>query len=143
MSPVVRVVTAREPEHVFVPIEDVPVVLSELRRSLPQLREELCKRWRVDSVHLEERRPRRENPFDPSQVIPAACIGLVIIFSSAVLKAAGTKIGAGIGDGIKPFVTRWIRDRFAKPKKERVAAIKNRKRRMLRSSEKLLNRFDK
>ena len=66
MSSVVRVVTAREQEHFFI--------------------------------------PRRENPFDPSQVIPAACIGLVIIFSSAVLRAAATKTGAGIGDGIKPFI---------------------------------------
>jgi len=99
MSPVVSVVTPKEPDHVFIPIEDVPVVLSELRRSLPQLREELCRRWPVDSVHLEERRRRRKNPFEPSQVIPAACIGLVVMFGSAVLKAAGTKIGEGVGDG--------------------------------------------
>jgi hypothetical protein len=134
MSPIVSLVTTKEPEHVFIPIEDVPVVLSDLRRSLPQLREELCRRWPVDSVHLEERRPRRKNPFDPSQVIPAACIGLVVIFSSAVLKAAGTKIGEGIGDGIKPFVTRWVKGRFAKSNKGRIASNTKNKQRISRLS---------
>jgi len=134
MSPVVSVVTAKEPDHVFIPIEDVPVVLSELRRSLPQLREELCRRWPVDSVHLEERRRRRKNPFEPSQVIPAACIGLVVIFSSAVLKAAGTKIGEGIGDAIKPFVTRWVKGRFAKSKNGRIGSNTKNKPRISRQS---------
>jgi hypothetical protein len=101
MSPIVRVITAKEPQQVFIPIEDIPLVLSDLRRSLPQLREELCRRWPVETVHLEERRPRRKNPLDPLQVVEAACIGLVVVFSSAVLKAAGTKVGEGIGDGIK------------------------------------------
>jgi hypothetical protein len=91
MSPIVRLITAKEPEQVFIPIEDIPLVLSDLRRSLPQLREDLRLRWPVESVHLEERRPRRKNPFDPSQVVEAACIGLVVLFSSAMLKAAGTR----------------------------------------------------
>ncbi|MGB4783869.1 MAG: hypothetical protein WAQ77_04070 [Candidatus Acidiferrum sp.] len=134
MSPVVSVVTTKEPEHVFIPIEDVPVVLSELRRSLPQLREELSRKWPVDSVQLEERRPRLKNPFEPSQVIPAACIGLVVIFSSAVLKAAGTKIGEGIGDGIKPFVTRWVKGHFAKSSKGRIASNTKKKQRTSRLS---------
>jgi len=126
MSPTIRVVSAKEPTQVFIPIEDVPVVLSELRRSLPLLRQELSERWPVESVHVEERRPRLKNPFDPSQVIPAACIGLVVIFSSAVLKAAGTKIGEGIGDGIKPFVLRWVKARFPKSKKRLAAPSTNR-----------------
>ena len=99
MSPIVQVITARDLDHVFVSIEDTPLVLSDLRRSLPQLREELCRRWPVESVHLEEQRPRCKNPVDPLQVVEAACIGLVVVFSSAVLKAAGTKVGEGIGDG--------------------------------------------
>ena len=114
MSPIVRVITAKEPEQVFVPIEDIPLVLSDLRRSLPQLREELRRRWPVEIVDLEERRPRRKNPFDPLQVVEAACIGLVVVFSSAVLKAAGTKVGEGIGDGVKPFVTRWLKKQFTR-----------------------------
>jgi hypothetical protein len=131
MSPIVRVITAKEPEQLFVSIEDIPLVLSELRRLLPQLREELHRKWPVESVHIEERTPRRKNPFDPMQVVPAACIGLVIVFSSAVLKAAGTKIGEGIGDGIKPFVTRWLKERFAKSDKRLAAASRKKNRRQV------------
>ena len=134
MSPVVSVVTAKEPEHVFIAIEDVPVVLSELRRSLPQLRDELCRRWPVDSVHIEERRPRRKNPFDPLQLVEAACIGLVVVFSSAVLKAAGTKVGEGIGDGVKPFVTRWLKKQFAKADKRLKASRRKNRRQISRPS---------
>lgn len=114
MSPTIRVFTAKDPKHVFVPIEDVPLVVSDVRRSLPQLQEDLRRRWPVESVYLEERRPRRKNPFDPLQVVEAACIGLVVVFSSAVLKAAGTKVGEGIGDGVRPFVTRWLRKQFTR-----------------------------
>ena len=134
MSPIVRVLTAGDPDHAFVSIEDIPLVLSDLRRSLPQLREELCRRWPVESVHLEERRPRRKNPFDPLQVVEAACIGVVVVFSSAVLKAAGTKVGEGIGDGIKPFVTKWLKSRFGKSSTRRVASRKTNKRRIHRAS---------
>ena len=134
MSPTVRVITDREPEQVFIPIEDIHLVLSSLRRSLPQLREELRLRWPVESVHVEERRARRKNPFDPLQVVPAACIGLVIIFSSAVLKAAGKKIGEGIGDGIKPFVTRWLKNHFAKSDKRLPAPHGKKRQRISRPS---------
>ncbi len=134
MSPIVHVVTARDPKHVFVSIEDIPLVLSDLRRSLPQLREELCRRWPVETVHLEERRPRRKNPFDPLQVVEAACIGLVVVFSSAVLKAAGTKVGEGIGDGVKPFVTKWLKSRFGKPGRKLATSRKANKRPISRAS---------
>jgi hypothetical protein len=134
MSPIVRVITAKEPEQLFIPIEDIPLVLSELRRLLPQLREELHWKWPVESVHIEERTPRRENPFDPMQVVPAACIGLVIVFSSAVLKAAGTKIGEGIGDGIKPFVAKWLTSRFGKPRRIMTTSRKTKKRPISRAS---------
>lgn len=134
MSPIVRVVTAKEPEQVFIPIEDIPLVLSDLRRSLPELREALRPRWPVETVHLEERRPRRKNPFDPLQVVEAACIGLVVVFSSAVLKAAGTRVGEGIGDGVKPFVTRWLKKRFAKSDKRLAASRRKNRRQVSRPS---------
>jgi hypothetical protein len=132
MSPIVRVITAHEPEQLFISIEDIPLVLSELRRLLPQLREELHRKWPVESVHIEERTPRRKNPFDAMQVVPAACIGLVIVFSSAVLKAAGTRIGEGIGDGIKPFVTRWLKMQFTKSRTGLMPPKKRNKRRISR-----------
>ena len=134
MSPIVRLITAKEPEQLFISIENFSLVLSELRRSLPQLREELHRRWPVESVHIEERTPRRKNPFDPMQVVPAACIGLVIVFSSAVLKAAGTKIGESIGDGIKPFVTKWLKSRFGKPRRKLATSRKTNKRPISRAS---------
>ena len=68
----------------------------------------------------------------------AACIGLVIIFGSAVLRAAGTKIGEGIGDAIKPFVNSscdGVKARFAKSDRgRRVAPNRTRKRRISRPS---------
>jgi hypothetical protein len=134
MSPIVRVITAKEPEQVFIPIEDIPLVLSDLRRSLPQLQEDLRLEWPVESVHLEERRPRRKNPFDPVQVVEAACIGLVVVFSSAVLKAAGAKVGEGIGDGIKPFITKWLKRRFGKPRRKLTTSRKTSKRPISRAS---------
>jgi len=134
MSPIVRVITDKEPEQVFIPIEKISMVLSDLRRSLPQLREELRGRWPVETVHLEERRPRRKNPFDPLQVVEAACIGLVVVFSSAVLKAAGTKIGEGVGDGIKPFVTKWLRSRFGQASRQLSVSRKANKRPVSRTS---------
>jgi hypothetical protein len=134
MSPIVRLITAKEPEQVFIPIEDIPLVLSDLRRSLPQLRDDLRLRWPVESVRLEERRPRRKNPFDPLQVVEAACIGLVVVFSSAMLKAAGTKVGDAIGDGVKPFVTRWINKRFTKSDKRGAVSRKKNRRKVSRPS---------
>ncbi len=112
MSPVARLVSDKEPEQVFISIEDTPIVLADLRRSLPELQEELCRKWPVESVHIHERRPYFKNPLHPSQVVEAACIGLIVVFSSAVLKAAGTKIGDAIGDGVKPFIVHWVKNRF-------------------------------
>jgi hypothetical protein len=56
------------------------------------------------------------------------------IFSSAVLKAAGTKIGEGIGDGIKPFVTRWLKMQFTKPRRGLMPPKRPNKRRISRLS---------
>jgi hypothetical protein len=122
MSPVVRLVAGPEPEQVFVPIEDIPLVLSDLRCSLPELTTELCSKWPVETVCLEEQKPFRKNPVDPSQVIPAACIGILVIFASSAAKAAGTKIGDAIGDEVTPHVRRWVKANFAKLKRRTISA---------------------
>jgi hypothetical protein len=117
MCPIVRVVGGGEPKQVFVPIEDFPVVLSDLRKSLPELETRLKEKWPVESVHIEERRSYRKNPIDPSQLVVPACIGVVVILGTAILKATGTKIGDAIGDGLKPYITKWVKAQFQKSKK--------------------------
>jgi hypothetical protein len=112
MCPIVRVVGGGEPEQMFVPIEDFPVVLSDLRKCLPELVTHLKERWPVDSVYIEERKSYRKNPIDPSQLVVPACIGVVVIFGTAVIKAAGTKIGDAIGDGLKPYIRKWVKAQF-------------------------------
>lgn len=112
MSPLVRLVGASEPKQIFISIEDVPIVLSDLRRSLPDLAAELRRIWPVESVYIEEQRSYRKNPFDPSQLVIPACIGLVVIFVSAAAKAAGSKIGDAIGEEVTPYVRRWVKARF-------------------------------
>jgi len=128
MCPIVRVVAGGEPEQVFIPIEDFPVVLSALRKSLPELEERLKEKWPVESVHIEERRPRLKNPTGPSQLIAPACIGVVVIFGTAMLKAMGSKIGDAIGDGLKPYVTKWVKAQFQKPKKSKKIQRKRKQR---------------
>jgi hypothetical protein len=122
MSPVARLVVGQEPEQIFVSIEDTPLVLSELRRALPELTAALRRRWPVENVHIEEQKPFRRNPFDPSQVVPAACIGIVVIFVSAAAKAVATKIGDAIGDEVTPYVRRWVKARFVKLKRRIIPA---------------------
>lgn len=57
MSPIVRLVGIREQRKVFISIESIPIVLSDLRKSLPELEERLKKKWSVESTHIEERTP--------------------------------------------------------------------------------------
>jgi hypothetical protein len=128
MCPIVRVVGGEEPEQVFIPIEKFPVVLSHLRKSLPELKERLEKKWPVESVHIEERRSYRKNPIDPSQLVVPACIGVVVIFGTAILKATGSKIGDAVGDGLKPYITKWVKAQFQKSKKPKGLQRKRRRR---------------
>lgn len=122
MSPVARLVLGQEPEQIFVSIEDTPLVFSELRRALPDLTAELQRRWPVECVYIEEQKPFRKNPFDPAEVVRAACIGIVVVFASAAVKAVATKIGDAIGDEVTPYVRRWVKARFAKLKRRIDAA---------------------
>ena len=103
-------------DEVFVSIENIPVVLADLRRSLPSLKKELARKWPVEHVQIQEKGRaalRLKNPY--ALVVPVA-IGLAITFSHAAAKAAGTKIGDGVGKEITELVHRWLR---RKPKTKR------------------------
>lgn len=127
MVPIVRIVSGGEPDQIFIPIEDSPVVLSELRKSLPKLKRALRKKWPVESVYIDVRCPRMRNSFEAwqaSHFIVEGAIGLAIIFGGsmlrATLRAAGKKIGESLGnrfgDEIKPFVKKWLKNQFGKDK---------------------------
>ena len=110
MSPIVRVVTDKESDaEVFVSLEQALLVLGDVRATLPQLREQLRQKWDVTNVQIQNRIPRLRNPFNPLQVVEAACIGLVVSFTVPAVRAAGKKIGDAIGDEIAKHVRRWIR----------------------------------
>jgi hypothetical protein len=117
MSPIVQIVGAEEPNEVFVSIEAVPLVLSELRRSLPELARELKKRWPVDGVRLDARRPRLRNPLDPTtQHLVHAAIGIFILYGSRFGHQTITKISDRVSDEIADYVSKWLKRKFAKPK---------------------------
>ena|SRR5712691_9611989 len=110
MCPIVRLVNPAEfDSEVFISLENIPIVLADLRRALPQLRNRLRSRWLVQTIEIENRIPRLRNPFDPSQIIVPAGVGLLITFSAAAAKAAGTEFGAVVGREIAAYVRRWIR----------------------------------
>lgn len=127
MSPIVRVVSGGEPAEIFVPIEDMPVVLSDLRRHLPELRKELRKQWPVEGVYIRQRTPRRRNPppltLLHTNYLTDAVIGLAIILGGGVVNGLvgklGKSIGEGIGDRIKRTVMKWLKARSGKRKPAR------------------------
>jgi hypothetical protein len=116
---IVRIIADSETPNIFISLEDVPVVLSDVRRALPELTKELRKKWPVDNVHIEERRPRLKNPIEVTQLIQAAAIGLVVVFGTNFTKAVATKLGDGIGEEITPHVIRWLKSCFKKSKTAR------------------------
>jgi hypothetical protein len=110
MSPIVRLVNDGEKyEEVFVSLERTPVVIAKVRRNLPQLKKDLRKKWAVENVQIGNRIPRRRNPYDPSQVVEAACLGLLISIALPAGRAASRKLGEAVGDEIAKHVRRWIR----------------------------------
>lgn len=110
MSPIVRLVTCGEPcEEVFVSLERNPAMLADVRQNLPRLKKELRKKWPVDNVQIENRIPRLRNPYDPSQIVEAACVGLLVSFTLPAVRAVSRKVGEAIGDEIARHVRRWIR----------------------------------
>lgn len=128
MPRIVRVCTDENPEgQVFVSLEQTPLVLSDVRRDLPQLKRELCRKWRVLHVAIENRIPHRRNPHVPGALVAVACVGLVVKFGLAVADGAGKKIGETIGQEIVKYVNGWIK-RIGKSKAARKRSARPRKR---------------
>ena len=110
MARIVGLSTDKYPgEQVFVSLEDTPLVLSDVRRELPQLKRELRKKWQVLHVEIENRIPRRKNPHIATELVRLACVGVVVSFALPAAKAAGTKIGEAVGEEIAVYVRGWIR----------------------------------
>jgi hypothetical protein len=110
MPPIVRLVGGGEPcEEVFISLERTLIAMADVRSTLPQLQKELRRKWPVEHVRIETRIPRLRNPYDPSQVLEAACVGLVVSFTLPAVRAASRKVGEAIGDEIAKYVRRWIR----------------------------------
>jgi hypothetical protein len=94
---------------VFVSVEETPLVLSEVRRALPQLTRELRGRWPIQGAELENRMPVRRNPYTPTAVVAVACMGIAVRFALSAAQAAGTKVGDVMGREITKYVQRWIK----------------------------------
>lgn len=99
--------------EVFVSLENIPIVLAEVRSTLPQLKKELSNRWRVDDVRIRERIPRRRNPWDPTQASSAVDlgIGIIVLFFVDAARATAERIGDNVGDEISRYVKRWLSKR--------------------------------
>jgi hypothetical protein len=113
----IRIWNGGQKRHeVFVSLEKMPLVLGDVRKALPQLKADLQRQWPVEYVDVENRLPRRKNPFDPSEVVKAACVGLVMGLGTGI----GTEITKPLGAELGKYVRRWIK-RFTKkaPQKRR------------------------
>jgi hypothetical protein len=100
----IRVWTGREPKSLSVSLERTPVILADVRKALPQLKRELSRKWPIDSVYIEDKLPRRSNPFDASQIVEAATLALVVGFAHQV----GKELGTGEGLAIKKYMREWL-----------------------------------
>jgi len=111
---IVRLVGGGPPtKEVFVSVERIPVLLADVRMAIPKLKKELAKKWNVEDVAIEARRPRRKNPYDPKQIIELACVGIVARYVvGPVLK---TGVADPVGAKLKKYVTRWLK-KFDKSK---------------------------
>src|SRR5208282_5055364 len=108
--------------EVFVSLEHTPVVLADIRAALPRLKKDLSSRWQIEHVEIENRLPRRRNPVNPAQVsqaIAGGCVGILILFTVATVRAAGKKVGEAAGEEIGECVRRWIRQITAAPKRKK------------------------
>jgi hypothetical protein len=56
-------------------------------------------------VDIENKLPRRSNPFDPSQIVQAATLALVVGYGHQV----GKELGTGDGLAIKRYIREWLR----------------------------------
>jgi hypothetical protein len=113
-GPIVRVVGPEPTAEIFVSVERMPLVLAELRRKLPKLKTDLLRKWPVESVSLEARNSRRRNPYNPSELVVPACVGIVVYYViKPAVKSASTRIGEKVGDAIgeelAAYVRRWLK----------------------------------
>jgi hypothetical protein len=109
-----RLVTDKDRE-VFVSLEQTPLVLSDVRRGLPQLERDIRRKWPVQAVVIENRLPLRRNPYLPGTkaIIETACLGILVRFTLSAAQAVGAKVGDVMGREIAKHVKRWI-GRFGK-----------------------------
>jgi hypothetical protein len=133
MSQIVEILGDRKKySEVFVSLERTQALLTDLRRNLPQLKAELSSDWQIENVQIENRIPRLRNPYDPSQVVKAACIGLLISFTLPGVKAISKKVGEAVGDEIAKRVRRWIRSIDRSPRARRKGSVRAPKDRLSR-----------
>lgn len=97
-------------QSISVSLERTPLILSEVREALPQLKNELGKQWPVLWVAIENRKPRLRNPHDPRAIIEAACIVLTVKFVGGV----GAELGKMALRTATKRVQNWIA-KFGKP----------------------------
>jgi hypothetical protein len=97
-------------QFVSVSLEHTPLILSEVRKALPQLKKELGKQWPVLWVGIENKKPRLRNPHDPSAIIEAACIVLTVKFFGGV----GTELGKMALRAATKHIQNWIA-KFSRP----------------------------
>lgn len=117
MSPIVQIVGGGESDDVFVSVEDFPVVLSELRQSLPELEGELKRRWPVGSVRLDAQRNRIRNPIGPTtHLLISAAIGIFVTYGSEFVRQTTKKVSDRVGDEIADYVSKWLKKKFARRK---------------------------
>lgn len=95
---------------VSVSLERTQLVLADVRKALPQLKKELSKQWPVIHVEIDYRRPRARNPFNPSDVVKAACLLLMIRFLYSAADSAGKETGTTTSREILKYVQRWLKN---------------------------------
>src|SRR5258706_500315 len=100
MSPIVQVVGPAPTAEIFVSVERMRLVLADVRRELPKLKNDLSRKWPVRSVSPEARNPRRRNPYNPSELVVPACVGIVVYYViKPAVKSASTRIGERVDLG--------------------------------------------
>jgi hypothetical protein len=113
-------------EEVSISLERTPIILADLRRSLPKLKRELQEKWTVHYVDIESRPARVRNPYTPGDVITPACIVLTIAFAHSFGSASGKEIGKEVGKTVAREISKYVRKWLKSSDKRR---LKRRKRR--------------
>ena len=122
---IVQLVGRIPTKEAFVSVEQVPLVLADVRKALPELKRELAKKYRIEAVELTARQPRLPNPMSRRKVIITAAVGILVTYVvGPAAKAASEKVGEAIGDAIVKFVRGWLKQ-FVKQGRDRPEPRKN------------------